>query len=173
MFNFSQQDQKQRNSVLTQAKEWRKRQEKAKKYDKSTTDRFCNFPKQTIRHSHPPHASTGRVCGGEKLRRFLTSLSSFLFVIFYTTISVIFHVNNIVLSFFFFLLLLSSQSTTPLMSENMHCFLQIETITYLMHLYFGWPFNQPAEFDPSILLIIKRGRTTLLMNYFCSSITRP
>lgn len=38
------------------------------------------FPNKTIRHSHPPHASLGRACGGERVTRFWTS--SFFFHFF-------------------------------------------------------------------------------------------
>lgn len=51
------------------------------------SNKFCTLPKQTIRHSHPLHAVTDRLCGGEKGARVWTSLSSC-----YTTISVTFGV---------------------------------------------------------------------------------
>ncbi len=43
------------------------------------SDHFCNFPKPTVRHSHPLHTVIGQLCGGEKVRRVWTSLSSSFF----------------------------------------------------------------------------------------------
>lgn len=91
---------------------------------------FCNFPKSTIRLSHPLHTMTGNLWVWERSQG-LNSSQTLFFSICYTTISVNFHVNNWVQHYYGF----------PGETENIYRVSPLSVVTGFLLRLRVWPFR--------------------------------